>query len=235
MSNNPFLKSKTNNRFSFLNDEEKLSCKETSNKNNHKNIEYDASQNSFTQTRVRDSYRPNNRRNNGTKREPPAPKIFVSPDTNDTTLFPDLAPIKNTVSKPSSQSLTNFKDILSTIVEDNPLQEQNNTIAPGWAKISRINNKTVIEYGPSTPRMIIQQQLEEKQCEDEPNYIMFKAINKMKHNWELHEKMYDLINGEGSYIDKFRLPPVYGPEYDTESDTESENDDIEYEDESNNY
>jgi hypothetical protein len=74
--------------------------------------------------------------------------------------------------------------------------------------------------------MIKQEKLEEleKQQEDDPNYIMFKVVEAMKKSWDLYEREYDAINGEGAYAEKFRLPPVYGPEY----DTETEEDESEY-------
>ena len=129
MSNNPFLKSKeSNNRFNFLDDEDtNKSFKESSNKSNRKNIDYDSSQNSFTQSsrprdrdrdRDRDSYRNNNRRNNDYNprpREPSPPPVVVNLDAADSNLFPELAPIKeNTTSVKAS---TNFKDVLTHVIE----------------------------------------------------------------------------------------------------------------------
>jgi hypothetical protein len=250
MSNNPFLKSKesnnkkSNNRFNFLDDEDtdnKSSFKESSNKSNRKHIEYDASQNSFTQkTRVqdrprdrdRDSYRPNNTKNNDYKprqREPSPPPVIVDLDANNTNLFPDLAPPKENKKNITTtiEPLTKFKDILTNIIEEEKPKE--NTIPPGWVQLSSVNGKTLIEYGPKTAWMIRQEKLEEleKQQEDDPNYIMFKAVEAMKKSWYLFEREYDAINGEGAYAERFRLPPVYGPEYDTEEEVESSDDDNE--------
>jgi hypothetical protein len=240
MSNNPFLKSKesnnkSNNRFNFLNDEDtdkKSSFKESSNKSNRKNVEYDASQNSFTKPREpdrninrnRDSYKPNNRRNNDYKprqREPPPPPVIVNLDANDTNLFPELVPAKdnNKSSTTVIETSTNFKDILINVIQEEKPKE--NPIPPGWVQLSSVNGKTIIEYGPKTAWMISQEKLEEQQ-EDDPNYIMFKAVEAMKKSWDLYEREYDAINGDGAYAEKFRLPPVYGPEYDTEKE-EDEN------------
>jgi hypothetical protein len=230
MSNNPFLKSKeSNNRFNFLDDEDtnKSSFKEYSNKSNRKNIEYDASQNSFTKPskprdrdRDRDSYRQNNRRHNDYRPREPSPPPVVELDANDTTLFPELTPIKEntTIVKAS----TNFKDILTTVIEQE--KPKTNPIPPGWVKISSINRKIVYNYGTKTDWMMKQEKQEEiqTQLDEDPNYIMFQAIEQMKKNWDLYERNYDSINGEGAYDERFRLSPVYGPEYDTESESEEE-------------
>jgi hypothetical protein len=236
MSNNPFLKPKESiNRFNFLDDADtkKSSFKESSSKSNRKNIDYDSSQNAFTQPsrpkdrdrdrdRDRDSHRNNNRRNNDYKsrpREPSPPPVIVELDATDTNLFPELTPInENNIIKSS----TNFKEILTTVVEDeNP---KVNIIPAGWAKLTPINGKTVIEYGQKTAWMIKREKREEiqTQLEEDPNYIMFQAIEQMKHNLDLYERNYDSIHGEGAYAEKFRLYPVYGPEYDTESEEEED-------------
>ena len=241
MSNNPFLKSKesnkSNNRFNFLDDEDtnNSSFKESSSKSNRKNIDYDSSQNSFTQSsrprerdreKDRDSYR-NNRRNNDYKprpREPSPPPVIVNLDASDSNLFPELAPIKEntTIVKAS----TNFKDILTNVIED--VKPKVNPIPSGWVRLSfNQNRQTVFEYGPKTAWMIKQEKQEEieKEQEEDPNYIMFQAIEQMKKNWDRYEKEYDELNGEGAYDERFRLPPVYGPEYDTESEEEGDSQD----------
>jgi hypothetical protein len=235
MSNNPFLKSKeSNNRFNFLDDEDtnKSSFKESSNKSNRKNIDYDSSQNSFTQSsrprdrdrdRDRDSYRNNNRRNNDYKprpREPSPPPVVVNLDAADSNLFPELAPIKeNTTSVKASN---NFKDVLTHVIEVE--KPKVNPIPPGWVQLSSVNGKTVFDYGPKTAWMIKQEKQEEleAQLDEDPNYIMFKAIEQMKKSWDRYERNYDSINGEGAYDDRFRLSPVYEPEYDTDTESEEE-------------
>lgn len=233
MSNNPFLKSKeSNNRFSSLQDEDKSSFKESSNKSNRKNIEYEASQNSFKQSskpeinRESDS-RFNRRHDNFTKskpREPSPPPL--GPDATDLNLFPELTPNKENNTTSKNEVSTKFKDILKINNEEKKPKE--NLIPPGWVRLSLVNRKTLIEYGAPTPWMIKQQHVEElqNQLEEDPNYIMFQAIEAMKKNWQRYEQEYDDIHGEGAYAERFRLPPVYGPEYDTESevDTEEEED-----------
>jgi hypothetical protein len=252
MSNNPFLKSKqskescklVNNRFSSLQDDENSSFKESSNKScnlvNRKSIEYEASQNSFTQASKphRDRDRDRDRdRNSGfnhhnnfntrtRQREPsPPPK---GPDANDLNVFPELIPIKENSSSSASlvEPSTKFKDILKNVIEEE-VKPKNDVIPPGWARLTLVNRKTVIEYGEPTKWMIKQQKQEEleKQQDEDPNYIMFHAIESMKKNWDRYEREYNEIHGEGAYDERFRLPPVYGPDYDTESETETEDDD----------
>jgi len=253
MSNNSFLKSKeykeykeskepkeANNRFNFLNDDDSKSSFKESNKSKRKNVEYEASQNSFTQPckhertyRDRDRYgdHRNYRRNNyfsSKQREPSPPpiKVTINIDANNTELFPDLTPIKDTHVVNIVEPSTKFKDILKNVVKVE--KSKKNPIFPGWVQLSlNQNRQTVIEYGPKTAWMIKQkEQLEkeqlEKEQEDDPNYIMFYAIEAIKKNCEQYEHEYDEFHGEGTYAERFRLPPVYGPEYDTESEEEEE-------------
>ena len=226
MSNNPFLKSKesnkSNNIFSSLQDNDKSSFKESSNKSNNKNMEYE---NSFTQSQKPQRREISSYNNRNKHREPSPPK---GPDSSNLNLFPELTSIKENSTSTSTSTTANvevstkFKDILSNVIQDN--KPELNTILPGWTRLSLVNRKTVIEYGPSTRLMIKQQQKEElqEQLDDEQNHIMFNAVESMKKNWERCEREYDEIHGEGVYTRKFRLSPVYGPEYETETDTEDE-------------
>lgn len=241
MSNNPFLKSKeSNNRFNFLDDDDSKSSFKESNKSKIKNFEYKASQNSFTQpskherthrfrVRDREGDHRNNRRNNDfrskQKEFSPSQEIVTQNiDTNNTELFPELTPIKNNNVVNTVETSVNFKDIFNNVVSTVET-EKKNPIPPGWLQLSlNKNRQTVIECGPKTAWMIKQEQKEklEKEQEDDPNYIMFHAIEAMKKNWERYEREYDEYHGDGAYAERFRLSPVYGPEYDTESDEEEE-------------
>ena len=60
---------------------------------------------------------------------------------------------------------------------------------------------------------------------------MYKIGNALQTNYEIYEKEYDSINGEGSYDNKFRLSPVYGSEYDSNSEIEENNDEHDNDDE----
>jgi len=240
MSNNPFLKSKelslSNNRLNFLDDDDSKSSFKESKKSKIKNVKYEASQNSFTQPtkterthRDKKGYQTNYRRNNDfrTKQRElsPLPKnVTPNIDTNNTELFPVLTPLKNNNLVNIVEPLTTFKSILKNIIKvETP---KKNTIPLGWVQLSlNQNRQTVIEYGPKTTWMIKQEQqeqLKQLEQEDEPNYIMFYAIESIKKNWKQYESKYDEYHGEGAYTERFRLSPVYGPEYDTETDTEEE-------------
>jgi len=240
MSNNPFLKSKeSNNRFESLHDD----YKESSNKNNKKSITYEPSANSFTQpsrphrdidrnrdrNRDRDNNyrnRDNNYRNNNNfirskPRDPSPPPPIVDIELNNTELFPDLTINNNNNTTNTLKSATNFKQILTNVVEVQ--KPKKNPITPGWVSITMINGNIVYENGPLTPFLIKQQKQEELQIERENdlNYSMNMAINSMRKNWDRYENEYNEIHGEGAYEERFRLSPVYGPEYDTESEEES--------------
>lgn len=230
MSNNPFLKSNEtskhlNNRFSFLDDEDtpkKLSFKESSNNSNRKNIEYESLRNSFSQpqsdrNRDRESYRPYNTFRPRHLEPPPPPKQI---DGKDTALFPELISNKYTENTKNIEVSTKFKDILANVIEDD--KPKSNIIPLGWTRLSLANRKTVIEHGRPTYWMIKQQKQEqlEKNQEDDSYYIMTKTVEAMKKNWARYEREYDEINGEHSYAERFRLPSIYGYEYDSESEDE---------------
>ena len=98
-------------------------------------------------------------------------------------------------------------------------------ILPGWLQLTMLNGNILKnEYKDEDEKNIEQEQL---------NYDMYKIGKALQTNYELYEKEYDSINGEGSYDNKFRLSPVYGYEYDSNSNSESEEyneeDDYEYE------
>ena len=64
--------------------------------------------------------------------------------------------------------------------------------------------------------------------ENDINYNVCNVIENLQRSYEENEKVYDSINGEGAYAERFRLSPVYGSEY----DTTSEDDDYNYDDDS---
>lgn len=240
MSNNPFLKpketNKYNDRFNFLQDDEKSSSFKEQNNKSKKNIKYEQTTNTFTQPpkiekdrdtdrnidRNRDRNRPSKnhfKKNNDIldKSQEPPPELDA---TNDE-LFPELISVKqNSVN--INTSSTKFRDIVTNGIKDDIPKDE--TISPGWLRIYKVNGKFVHEYGPPTPYMIQIQKEEEKQqeLENDPNYLMNCAIEIMKMNWKRYEYQYDEIHGEGAYDRRFRLPHVYGSEYDTESDEEDD-------------
>jgi len=238
MSNNRFLNPKENNRFNFLNDEDDTnkSSSYPSNKSNRKNFEYESSKNSFTQPSNRDrgynrdrdlnrdrgnrdrEYRDTgynreyNRTNNKFKTDT---KEQLKLDFNNTELFPELVGKKesdiNSDKVNDKVNMSGFKDILNNTIEDTT--EKPNKIPSGWIQISMVDRKVVIENGEPTLSMI-----NTEEQEDNINYNMNIIVDAIKRNYEENERVYDSINGEGSYSERFKLPPVYGSEYDTESE-----------------
>ena len=85
---------------------------------------------------------------------------------------------------------------------------------------SKISNEIIWKYGPPTEYTI--KLKKQEKLENNINYCMNKAIETMKVRWDKYEKEYDKIYGEGAYAEKYRLFPIYGPEYDTESEDEDE-------------
>ena len=235
MSNNPFLKS--NNRFQFLDDpidnnhtikdknpaipyvsSEKSFAKSSNGRDERRDERRDDRRDDRRDERRddrRDDRKPNNNFRN--RREPEKIKIKQVEINVETEYFPDLVPNKKDTDKKES---TKFKDILTTQIEE--IVNDGNNIRPGWVEISRTKttNKTIYNIGPYN----FQRQNPEKT----PNYIMSKAIESMKYNWDKRKAEYDSINGEGAYDEKYILPPVYGPEYDSY-------DDDSYDDESDSY
>jgi hypothetical protein len=256
MSTNPFLNNKetkfpknnnkinnnnNNNRFSDLQSDDQSDFKEVKYKQK-KHFEYEKKSNSFTNSSRQDNLKPErsrdrdfnrdyNRRNNYESKNKIIENKIEAPDSNNVDLFPVLTPNLNNNNIQCEETKTNFKTILTNVIEDNTIIK--NDVPPGCVRISFVKKgktKTLFENGPLTPYLIKQQHKEELQLklDDDPRYIMNKAFNAMKKNWDLYEKEYDSIHGEGAYDERFRLSPVYGSEYDTESD--EENDDNEEED-----
>ncbi len=209
MSNNPFIKSKVaSNRFQNLDDTPDVSINRD-NRDNRKNTPYDSTANSFTQSRMR---------NNQTLKV-----TQQTIDPNNITLFPHL----NThISKRDTNTVPiNYKVLVANMID--PIVTDHSELSethvkPGWVEISQINNTNIYKYGEPTPFMKRLEELEQEP-EYDPNDIMNKAIDIMSKNWKRYEKYYDELNGEGSYEEQFKLPPVYDSDYD-DSDTDDEND-----------
>jgi hypothetical protein len=161
----------------------------------------------------RDYDRTNNRFKTDTKEQLPQTKL----DFNDTELFPELIGKKesdNNSDKVNDKvNMSGFKDILNNIIEDTT--EKTKKIPPGWIQISMVDRKVVIENGEPTLSMI---NTEEQEDNININYNMNIIVDAIKRNYEENERVYDSINGEGSYSERFKLQSVYGSEYDTESE-----------------
>jgi len=119
---------------------------------------------------------------------------------------------------------TKFKDILNNVIkpeiEGNKIQ-----VRPGWIEISKIktSGKIIYNYGSTIPNDIKKKQ--EEELENDPNYIMDKAVTIMQRNWDRYQIEYDIIHGDGAYNEMYVLPPVYGEEYDDDSMSDSSDSD----------
>ena len=163
----------------------------------------------------RDNYNSNNRYNDNRFKSITPDKL----DINNIKAFPTLVNSKECDTM--IQLTSNFKDILNNVIEENTI-EKTDIILPGWLQLT-INNGKVLkkEY----EEVVEEQELEEL------NYNMYKIGNALQTNYELYEKEYDSINGEGSYDTNFRLSPVYGSEYDSNSEGEEKHDENDHDDE----
>jgi hypothetical protein len=206
MSNNPF----TNNRFNFLDTEKKSGIpKEKEKKNNN---EFDKKMFLRDNDRRDNDRRDNDRRDNDRRdksnfkpkireKDIDKPKEFILDDE----MFPELV---STINKNDNTS-TNFKDMLNTEI----IEEEFTGLKPGWIEIYKDKNTKEICYNNDlvTPD-------ETDIIENDPNYIMNKAITFVLTNRNKYIIKYDEMYGEGAYYDKFVMDPVYGPEYDTEEE-----------------
>jgi len=198
---NPFLRN--NNRFNVLNDDTNDIPLKNVNENRGR----------------RDNNNYNNRYTNKIDDNrfksiiPEQPKL----DVNNIKAFPSLVNTKegDTIVHMSSK----FKDILNNVIEADTI-DNSDIILPGWLKLTMLNGK------------VLKKEYEEvEQEQQELNYNMYKIGNALQTNYEIYEKEYDSINGEGSYDKNFRLSPVYGSEYDSNSESEEnidEDNDDEY-------
>lgn len=227
MSNNPFLQnkpSKYNNRFNFS--DEITQFKDRDNTKTHRR--YEPTTNSFTKYSSELHTRPH--RDSKSKHK----DHYTQPQTiqfDNIDIFPNLNTEHCSKTVITNISQLKFKDIITNTTEDTSHTNETDTsseVPPGWVQISKNNNSIEYTHGPKPTHL--SRILELEQQENNPNNIMFKTIGTMINNWNRHETYYDGIHGEGSYEDRFILPPVYGPEYDTDSDYDDE-----YDDEENSY
>ena len=207
---NPFLKNNNNNRFNLLNDDTNDIPFTPVNDKKH-----------FNENRGRRENNNYNRYNSNTNKIDDNRFKSITPDKldiNNIKAFPTLVNSKECDTM--IQLTSNFKDILNNVIEENTI-EKTDIILPGWLKLT-INNGKVLKK---------EYEEEQEQEQEELNYNMYKIGNALQTNYELYEKEYDSINGEGSYDTNFRLSPVYGSEYDSNSEGEENNDENDQDDE----
>jgi hypothetical protein len=168
MKNNPFKKEDK-----FTNKSQNLSFKDP----HKKNFKYDPTNNSFNKSNSQQKFDTKN-----SIKDPPI-------ELDNTTLFPDLVPIKQ--NKQTNMECNKFKNILT----NTPINHESpkTPIIPHGCK--QIGQK----YGATNSI---------KKEQEDLNYIMNNTIDKMKKKWDKYENNYDNIHGEGVYANNFRLPPL---------------------------
>jgi len=212
---NPFLH--TNNRFSLLSGESNNPFDNKKEKRTSKIVEDSNSkrENKFLKenTKYKRHIEPNI-----IKKVVEAPKEFNLEEA-----FPDIN-IKNKNENENENKIieTKFKDVVNQVIKVEKTTNVN-TVKPGHIRIMDENGNPVFERGPLSKWEKKQLELEEYQ--KTPHYIMTTAINKMQTFWDLDEKLYDYLNGEGAYKEKYCLPPVYdSDEYNSDSEDYDSND-----------
>jgi hypothetical protein len=151
-------------------------------------------------------------------------KKEVNLEQNFEELFPEM--IKNKPASSKESIKLDFKSLVNKIEVEEPIIETT-FIKPGSVVLKYENNKIVSQRGQLTKW--------EKQKEIETfyelssHYIMTNAIYKMEELWDLYERVYDSINGEGTYNEKFRIEPIYNSDYEEDDEDEDEDEDIEHE------
>jgi hypothetical protein len=139
-------------------------------------------------------------------------------------LFPSLGGNTQPLSK-TATTIKDFKDVVNTVKECPA--EDSNVIKPGWVEVSRIGRKNNYRYGAKTE---YQKQMEDvAEIENDPNYVMNKAIDSITKQRDQYIMSYNTIHGEGAYEERFIMQPCYGSEYDTDEDSveDDANDDYE--------
>lgn len=129
------------------------------------------------------------------------------------TNFPELS--ENNISKVSPiNSIPNFRGAVQKEVLKEEVEE--NTLPPGWVgmKWDKANHtivRTQGEIGPYFKKSIIQTKREE-----DPRYIMSRAVNQMIHTWEIYKYNYEETFGEGAYEEVYQSKNIY--EFEEEED-----------------
>ena len=169
-------------------------------------------------------------RHNNIKKEKPVIEKSLNLEENFDKLFPEM--IKTQSIDKISSSKMDFKNIVNKEEPEESLI-QKNIIKPGTVVLKYENNKIISEYGELTSWE--KQQENKLLYRETPYYIMTKAINTMEEYWNTYESIYDLMNGQYAYKDKYSMEPIYGTEYnidevdtDTDLDSNLDEDDDDY-------
>jgi len=245
MSNNPFFKTKdqnkskdqnkTNghNRFQCLDEDnlcenhprEDQTYKDNNIKKNKDVSAYNSINNSFKnrgsnpvrqEYNIRDEPRVYNNFKPQNRLQEPV-KLIAEPLTLD--LFPELIPMFN-ILQPTI-GITNFLDVLNTQAQIEPEVVSNeNVVKPGFVELTMIDRKLIMKHGPPTASEI--KRIEIKKLNNDINYCMNKEFFLISNHWAKYKEDYNSIYGEGFYDEVYSLVPVYGPEYDIDDELDTD-------------
>lgn len=233
---NPFKTNSNSSRFSkenfFTDEESKTSFSRVKEKK-----EKESRQSSESRDKIINTFIQDNKKNDNYKRAPKNNqrfKNYVSDIKNDNHNdnnkkdfaidiedFPVLgnADIKET----NVTTEKTFTDVLNTIkISEDDNQDK---IKPGWVVISKNKETNANEflYGEMTPY-----QIKVQEYENDISHMMSCIEFELNRIWNKNKDIYDSINGEGSYEEKFYLPPVYDDFEDYYDENELDENDVDY-------
>jgi hypothetical protein len=191
MSNNPFLKQKnTNNRFNNLITEKPIV----------------SSKNTFL-PKKQEAPIPNIIKMNNTSVSNKKKAVFVLEEE-----FPLLC--ETHASLITNENTFKFTDAVNTVIEETVEEE---VVRPKWVSYARQNGTTIVHQGTHVLEKL-KRYNEQQLLENSPNTLMKNVVDKLEKKWEQFRVDYDLIHGEGAYIQTYILPPVYGQEYELDDE-----------------
>jgi hypothetical protein len=220
MSNNPF---KVNNRFSFLNEDNDDIKQNKVNKTPDTSKTQDTKPNNFLKSNNNNRNLEYKRRekssNNSEKQESKVKPIEINLEEKFEELFPDTISSKKVI---DNSPKMNFKNIVNLPTENDLTNKS--TLKPGHVCLKSVNGTIVYERGPLTKWEKTQHRKD--LYEDSPHYIMSKTVAIMEKFWDTEERLFDLMNGEGSYKEKYSVRKIYDSESDDDNDDDNEDEDV---------
>jgi hypothetical protein len=115
----------------------------------------------------------------------------------------------------TNENTFKFTDAVNTVMEAETIAEE--VVRPKWVSYARQNGITIVNQGSYVLERLKRDQ-EQENLENSPNTLMKNVTDKLEKKWEKFRVDYDLIHGEGAYIQTYILPPVYGPEYELDDE-----------------
>ena len=198
MSNNPFLKQKnTNNRFNNLITEKPVA----SSKNTFLSKKQDDLIPNVIKTTVPNTTVSKTTVSNKKK------TVFVLEEE-----FPLLCESHASL---INENTFKFTDAVNTVIAEETVAEE--LVRPKWVSYSRQNGTTIVHQGTHVLEKL-KRYNEQQILENSPNTLMKNVVDKLEKKWGKFRIDYDLIHGDGTYIQMYTLPPVYGPEYELDDD-----------------